>query len=504
MKYEGIALGARPLSVAVIGDRVVTRLHKIAWIDVSSRGGCDDDAQRLRRYNLAYVVDPDTQQARLDSVKVSGRVGTPEANVSLPVATYRYASASTMSGGARVLRYEASPVMTLPSGASPLIAETEKVGASLFPLPMPGSAYASLQSFTDFTGDGRPDMVFASNGKLSIAAGRPGTSFGTATQLNDNTFTRPVLDARTSDVDRFSDEFGHGPNNDYVWTQSIDVNGDGRVDVIDAAEQPNTWVLYVNKPDPTAASGIKWIRQTLDVTRLRTELRNRDLAVPASYVPLSHRVTGRDFRVWTCWEGQKGQYVQTSPSHCPAADPNVPLVGPQQHTYVEYELKDLNGDGYPDVAFNTIPVGWTVEEAPTGNLGTYFHQARQFQIGLVGAPGVVSGVDAFLNVTGLFVSGAPDPFSSVVDLIPASNCGVAKWIGQETMSDRVQGTVCSIADVNGDGIPDRIEGNGYFLGTGFGFATVRLAFPAGKSVAVQASDFIDGCLVSHATEGTAR
>ena len=80
------------------------------------------------------------------------------------------------------------------------------------------------------------DVSFFSLGLIggaSIAAGQAGMSVGPTAQLNDATFTRPLLDTRSSDVTRFSDESSFTFHRDYVWTQSIDVNGDGRVDGID-------------------------------------------------------------------------------------------------------------------------------------------------------------------------------------------------------------------------------------------------------------------------------
>ena len=96
LAYDAIGLGARPRALAVIGARVNARLHKLTSIDVTSRASCADAPQRLRKYALVYALDPDTQQPRLAAVKMFGRQGTPEATVALPVASYQYASASTV------------------------------------------------------------------------------------------------------------------------------------------------------------------------------------------------------------------------------------------------------------------------------------------------------------------------------------------------------------------------------------------------------------------------
>ena len=85
----------------VLGDRVLMRDHRLAAVDVNSRPGCDAQPERLRRYDFSYQVDPDTRQERLASVKMLGRQGTPEANVSLPVADYSYGSATTSDSTGR-------------------------------------------------------------------------------------------------------------------------------------------------------------------------------------------------------------------------------------------------------------------------------------------------------------------------------------------------------------------------------------------------------------------
>lgn len=70
---------ATPLSLSMLGDRVLTRVDKLTHVDVYSRAICNDTKARLRGYTLSYQVDGDTQQPRLQSVQVVGRDGTPKA-----------------------------------------------------------------------------------------------------------------------------------------------------------------------------------------------------------------------------------------------------------------------------------------------------------------------------------------------------------------------------------------------------------------------------------------
>src|SRR5262249_58896076 len=102
---------------------------------------------------------------------------------------------------------------------------------------------------------------------------RPGawggsTTFGVGVPLTDTVLTQGPFEKRSSDSPRFSTTPASGnPNVDYVWRQAIDVNGDGRIDIIDAAEEVNHWVVYLNTPDP-GLSGVKWVRRSYLITPL--------------------------------------------------------------------------------------------------------------------------------------------------------------------------------------------------------------------------------------------
>ena len=70
-----------------------------------------------------------------------------------------------------------------------------------------------------------------------------------------NDLTGRSLEARSSREDRSL--LLLGTNSDMMWRQSIDVNGDGRLDLIDAQESAGGWVVYLNTPsidDPESHS----------------------------------------------------------------------------------------------------------------------------------------------------------------------------------------------------------------------------------------------------------
>jgi Papain fold toxin 1, glutamine deamidase len=90
--------------------------------------------------------------------------------------------------------------------------------------PSAGVGYATWQSLTDVTGDGRPDLVFPRNGKLWVACNRPGSG-GTTTlgagqavaPLADATFAEGAFEARAATNNRFTYGASH-VNVDKVWS----------------------------------------------------------------------------------------------------------------------------------------------------------------------------------------------------------------------------------------------------------------------------------------------
>jgi hypothetical protein len=523
-----IPLNPQPQSFSVIGDRIIVRDHRLAAVDVMSRASCTSALQRLRRYSLTYQADPDTHQERLTSVRMFGREGTSEASVSVPIADYTYGTATSVSGIARVLRYYSQQSILLPSETG-RISKFEAVSAPDFQPPAAASvsttkSSAATQHFIDVTGDGRPDLVYKLNGQLVVVrnvAGPAGSTQlnPTAAAFNDNTFTRPVMDARSSTYDRFSAP-SNSINAEDVWTQAIDVNGDGRLDMVDAAEKPYHWIVYLNTPDP-GASGIKWVRRAYNITSLNNDFAQRSLVGNgAGYLPLGRRTTGRDYGKWTCWkwEGpqENGKYVvSTNPVNF--TDPNAPCyVSAQQtlalhpeRTWTEWEFSDLNGDGYPDVVFNSSPVRYVSGGPPKEYLGLEIVNEERFTLGPVVLP---NPVRAALNVRGVFISSdltstATDPFSAPQVLIQNSTCGIARWqTGTTGTPDQKNVSLmqCGFADVNGDGLADRIENieetllayNSALLGNGFGFGTVRVKLPA--QLGRQENDYHELCEVSQA------
>ena len=328
-----------PLSMSILGDKVLVRKNTLTLVDVSSRATCGTPFQRLRRYEFQYLPDTDTQLPRLRTVRMFGRQGTAEENTALPIATYDYGSA-TRSG---VLQYERMQPIDLPTGVSNTQISGTALDASVN-APVTGDRYAMWQTLTDVTGNGRPDLVFKRNNKLWVAFNRPGAD-GTTTlgvggqaiaQLSDGTFSSGAFSTHTSVKRRFS----YAPanrNTTNVWRQAIDVNGDGRIDIVDAAEQPDHWVVYLNTPG--GPTGVKWERRSFLVKRLRQALVSGGHVIEGPYVPLSRRATGTNVKVWECWRWNGTQwkwYSQGFANHrCEGVEQQVVERGPER-TFVEW------------------------------------------------------------------------------------------------------------------------------------------------------------------------
>jgi hypothetical protein len=112
---------AAPLSLSVLGDRILVRNHKLVTVSVESKATCGGAYVRLRAYQLDYTQDADTHQPRLSSVKVVGREGTPEGASPIPLGTYSYGRATNSDSGA--LKYQLADQVTNIASKQPFTAK---------------------------------------------------------------------------------------------------------------------------------------------------------------------------------------------------------------------------------------------------------------------------------------------------------------------------------------------------------------------------------------------
>ena len=192
----------------------------------------------------------------------------------LPVAAYTYGAATGVDGK---FTYRKTKSIPLPTGA-----DSTGISGSIgqFDNRRPNelydqqNSYFTWQSLTDINGDGRPDLTFRDGPELMVAFNTPspdGTTFsGVAGQQltggPGNDLTGRSLEARSSRQDRSL--LLLGTNSDMMWRQSIDVNGDGRLDLIDAQESAGGWVVYLNTPSIDAPNRIAWVRRKISIARL--------------------------------------------------------------------------------------------------------------------------------------------------------------------------------------------------------------------------------------------
>ena len=491
-----------PRSMSILGERILVRVYTLTGIDVSSRASCDVSFERLRRYDFQYTSDQDTGLPRLRTVQMSGRQGTPEESTWLPIASYGYGSATTNG----VLRYQTTQQITLPTG----VVANQISGTALdssVNAPEAGDRYAMWQTLIDVNGDGRPDFVFKNNNKLWVAFNRPdatgtttlGVGAGAIVQLSDSTFSNGALSTHTMEKRRY---VAVNSNRIDVWRQEIDVNGDGRIDVIDAAEEPDHWVVYLNTPG--GPTGVQWQRRSFSILPLLEALVTSGHLIAGHYVPLSRRVTGTDIKHWQCWrfdgttkhwEWYSGGFI----NHRCQGVPDPVERGPER-TFIEWQLVDLNGDGYPDFVFNSTPIDFQdiPPPIPTPEPDNGAVLGGNLPIWVAFAPRSTNEVRGALNVRGVRFYTDDDPFAQSFNLIPfapspdnplatSSKWGVGEWTCAGTVfpadpcDESLQNQLIGFADVNGDGLVDRVVGNraylGVYAGTAVTFSPVYITLP---------------------------
>jgi RHS repeat-associated protein len=515
-----------PLSLSMLPDSTdpLVRFRTLTFVDVKSRPTCTATFQRLRGYELQYRPDADTASfpdgakvLRLHTVRMLGRQGT---NVALPVASYEYGTA-THDGK---LEYAVSQTIALPADdpAAGLAISGAALDTSVV-APPSDARYATWHSLIDVTGDGRPDLVFKKNDRLWVALNHPASTGETTLGIpllgpqgiipfQDAVFQAGAFSTHTASKRRLW--YGtSGRNTVDVWRQAIDVNGDGRIDIVDAGEEPQRWIVYLNTPG--GSTGIQWRRRVLSVERLGLQLVSNGHVLPGGYVPLSRRSTGVTVSATMClkfegtqWmpidgevhkdvineNGQPQEVVfdcQDGITGTPPAPPQVCLEGhpslclptiedEPERTFTEWELSDLNGDGYPDFVFNSSAVDFRPEPPVPPVQNHVYVGPAQNRFG----PARTNLVQAAFNVVGVrFQAVEEHPFSNSVSLnAPGPEHGVEMWEGVHDGSRRnVQRQVAGLADVNGDGLVDRVVGRDAFLGTYLdparAFSAVHLTLP---------------------------
>lgn len=503
-------LPAGALLAAVIDQAFLqVRTRLLTGVQVFARGAtCGAAAKSLSRYELVYAPDVDSRQPRLVAVNAFGAAGTAEAAMALPLGRYRYGRTSSYGFGGKgpttepQLVYGERAARALPPGQTDLGQTFGSSGA--------GFDYATHGMLLDLDADGLLDFVtnlqwFQNRGDVFLNAMSMFTGLAT---------TPSALTAQTTRAPR--NRYPRSPNQngtgfEETWLAVIDMNHDGRPDIIDAYSVPGYWRLYLNRSDG-------WQSFTMDMSVVHDRLRPR-LGV-GTMVPPTRSATGTPGILKRCL---------TSPdatNWIPCPDVASSFEVRPQITNVEWQLRDVNGDGYPDLVANSLrtslrKVGdecapilasapWQFEPGT----GVYCDESWNV-VYLANEDERDNHLMVFLNTAGARL-GSQSPFADWIPLTTTPSCSVEQYrsiadelrLSEAEPEDdiKVYGAIklrgsrqeCGFVELNGDGIADRVEstreGPRASLGTGIGYVGVpELVLPDRAALNETATDYYDVC-----------
>ena len=538
-----------PLSISMLDSTALVRLHKLKEsgegpaIDVTARANspqpCAGTMKSLRSYNFTYQNDADTGQFQLSQVTQIGQEDTPERNVTLPMATYTYGQVTGSDGKLNYKRIvqQISP-SELPSDVDTTfgIARTQALPPSEIPGGSVGTDNFSRQNLIDINGDGRADLVYSNGlGSVSIAVNRPGAGGGSQfTPLGNEPGLGFNQNSQARRVDNVDDSETGSRNR--VFRQLIDMNGDGRLDIVAADEVDNAWVVYLNTPNPDNPNETVWVRRLIDIRPILQATGPLNTGNSFTFLPLSQTATVRDRLYNKCWKwtddnGTKHWVLSMDGYSGGGCNPpqgqdlsrdDFGAINLGEKTITEWELRDINGDGYPDFVYNgsIVAVVFSAldhDPSPPAQPGVFVGQFQETQestiVDIVGS----TDVKALINVAGVHLleghdeivtdpKGEVPDFKRIIDgtsafsapitlevgqpLSSGLQCGVARWVHVAGAGADKTAQICGFEDVNGDGLVDRLTFTQPHLvvarlGTGnlnapFSGATIQLPGPIAR------------------------
>ncbi|MDC8016249.1 RHS repeat-associated core domain-containing protein [Tahibacter soli] len=468
LSYDAAAVA--PLSMSLINGAVLARQRKLTAITLKSRETCGSE-KTLANYAFAYQPDADTRLPRLSSVTRSGQQGTPEQNVSLPVGAYGYGG---IVGAGNAVTFQKVQSAGPPSGGGHYdngIGYTTAARLGSASDPRDEQQLETTQSLIDLNGDGRPDFTDAARQVYVNRANAAGPVQFVAVPTLLPAFPSSRALSSGPNSTRFRNDNRHD-----TYVQYLDMNGDGRVDLIDAASDPNAWLVKLNTPNPADADKSVYLAYRIDTTRLRQALQAAGTTFDGA-VPLARRTTVPQNAYATCWTNHlvdgTVRWLPNQAGTNGAGCSGAPAITPRKRTITEFELKDVNGDGYPDFVYNGSYVNLSTRHSPPPpNYPPpppldFRHELTTLASDLSGS----RDVKALINTAGTHLENGAELFSSPVLLESGGSdgCGVDRWEVDPASAapGGLMAQTCAFQDVNGDGIADRVT-------TSNGIASARL------------------------------
>lgn len=208
----------------------------------------------------------------------------------------------------------------------------------------------------------------------------------------------------------------------------IDMNGDGRMDFVDAQTDLTKWIVHLNTPDPTDPNKSLDIVRTISTAPMRAAINRLSQShgfirvVEANPFPLARISSVEDTTLDACWMWGLTPPVWFPSDGCPGFS-DAGRVKPEK-TITEWELKDINGDGYPDFIYNEahINIGSTI---PPTSPGTVLGQKTLTRTPVDSY--LSKNVMAMINTIGVHMTNGDDVAFASPILLANDGCGVARW-----------------------------------------------------------------------------
>ncbi len=445
-----------PFALWSVGGALRVRTRVLRRVNVLAHGdtcGTSDQRVRLRRYQFSYNPDADTGSPRLVASDVYGRQGTAEESQRLPIGRYQYGSATT--DGKLVMEKQ-----VLPGAPQDRVQDVraDKLGGHR-------TRYITREVLTDITGDGRADFLVPGPNDISrvFVAQNASTGANAGPAVSFSQTYQELLDIPVGKVisEHEQKKIGDWEGNEDTFIRLIDMNGDGRTDVLESKER-DYWTLYLNLPgrvsDPSASpDSIVWSERRIETGSLKDALAARGLLDSTDKpLPLSRSISGmsisyRNVCADTAYPADSIDPVGGSPGYVFSDDnpclrwASIPTRA-QTRSVKVWDLLDMNGDSYPDFVSTELPVARLVyptackKHKPTG---TMVSCEERFEIGFTEDPKTPvptakkSDLVVQWNEGGAQIPADASPFSRPGLMGLADTCGIESWTGDDSIPHAV-------------------------------------------------------------------